>query len=409
MKRLWIAIVAFNLVAINLAMFGADLGTQATFRTENLDVTNQADVANALIAHSGVTLTSNVGPTIKTITSDPSGAVVEPRGSLRTRTDTAAVYLNTNGGTTWVSLLSNLQAGNVLAGPGIDGSAHFDGAATVLGLVPVANVYTLIAPIDVTDLIIDGGVTINPDGYPIHFSGTWSGSGTISAKGNDANVRIGGTARTGHILPGSTAGGNGGIGVATAATVGGATATVANDCVVNTAAGGSTGLACGGGGGGCTAADGCPSNAGRAGGAVTKSNAQNALQFRTIGWMIGNPGSNVVYSGSSGGGGGGASNNSSVLGGGGGAGGGWVQVFGKTCSSTATVTVAGGAGGNGTCDGVNAAGGGGGGGAGIAIVVCGNGTLPTIVTSGGPAGSSCLGGTSAGDGGPGVNFSWVVN
>jgi len=119
----WLAIIA--LAAFNLIRCRNELGTQATFRTENIDVTNQADVANGLIAHSGVTLTSSSGPTVRSIASNPDGSVTGTRGDLRLRTDAAALYQNTNGDTAWRTIASLSQI-NVVS-DGFDTACNFDG------------------------------------------------------------------------------------------------------------------------------------------------------------------------------------------------------------------------------------------------------------------------------------------
>lgn len=292
--------------------------------------------------------------------------------------------------------------GDSLFGSGYDGDLHFDGTTTILGIVPVANVYTLTRPIDARDLTIDGGVDIKPDGYPIHVSRTFSGSGRVHMNGADAVGRIGGTGYTAKTLPGSTAGGNGAIGVATASTAGGSVANSPFDFVDNQAIVGATGLTGGGGGGGSNGV-----SAGNGKGGAVARNAANMIDFRTIGWQTGRTSAGAVFSGATGGGGGNADTSSNDLGGGGGGGGGWIVLLVRNCTFTGSVEAKGGDGGAavhvlGNC------GGGGGGGGGVVVMVIGEGTLPTITVTGGIKGTSIGGGGAAGDGGPGINYSWKL-
>lgn len=180
-----------------------DTGTDAT-------ATGQFDVTNGLVAHSGLTLTSAVGPTFKTIASDPSGSVIEPRGSLRTRTDSSNLYLNQNGGTTWLDLAAVFTSTlNGLApasgggttnflradgtwnrpaaytnlnypffGDGLDGSLTFDGTTTILGIVPSANTYVLTHDIAGTTITVNSGVSIRFAGYRMMATTSITNNGT---------------------------------------------------------------------------------------------------------------------------------------------------------------------------------------------------------------------------------------
>ena len=96
-------------------------------------------------------------------------------------------------------------------GDASDGSRTFDGSTTILGMAPVANVYTLIRDFYFDTLTINSGITIKTDGYAI-YANTIAGSGKI--KGSTGNNGGNAGASTGQSTVGAvgTAGAQSGSG-----------------------------------------------------------------------------------------------------------------------------------------------------------------------------------------------------
>lgn len=88
-------------------------------------------------------------------------------------------------------------------GSGYQGAVTFDGAATILGLVPVANVYTMVQDISVSAMTVNSGVFINTGGFRIFCSGTLTNNGTIRNNGGAGGNAAGATAGIAGVLAGS--------------------------------------------------------------------------------------------------------------------------------------------------------------------------------------------------------------
>jgi hypothetical protein len=307
-------------------------------------------------------------------------------------------------------------------GPDLDGTVVFDGAATILGMVPVANVYTMVRDIGVVNLTIDVGVTLKPAGFRVSATGTVTINGIYDAKGNVGLPPSGGVAGVGGaVLPDGSvnAGSGGGAGGGATATSGGAVIGVMSwwtASSVNLAGNGSgTGdpgdpgdvPGRGGGGGGSNGTGG----QGGSGGTIAAASVGSGLSNMRAIWR-GLPdihaASNGVaygtrYEAGSGGGG------SALAGGaGGGSGGSWASISAPTITGTGTITANGGAGGAGGSVTTTGCGGGGGGGGGIVCLIyntrAGSLTVTSTGGAGGVAGTGS-GGAVGGVGGNGANGS----
>lgn len=284
-------------------------------------------------------------------------------------------------------------------GDGSDGALNFDGAATVLGLVPSGNVYTQTRPIYGTTITIASGVTINQGGYPMFASveiiGPGSGTATISRRGNNAvnSTAIGpgavGVGLSTGILPGS---GSGGAGV-NANVAGNPGTNIVGTPQGYTGSGGAGGAGSGGAGG----LGGTSTELG-----VTSNGWRLALNIITARSLV-NSGFSV---GPGGGGGGGNSGSPSGSGGGGGA---WAVVTAPLFTNAANilVTAAGGNGGNAHNGGGNAGGGGGGKG-GFVGVLYSTGTAPTTSVVGGSPGTGVGTGVAGSTGTNGIAIAMRV-
>lgn len=322
-----------------------------------------------------------------------------------------------------------LVSKEVLFGSGNDGDLVFDGAATILGLVPAANIYTMNRDIWADDLTIDSGVTVRPNGFRIYVLGTLTLNGTIEENGgNGGNGGTGagasGTAGSSRAATygcaraaGGTGGNQGAGGLAGANTTNvwryGVNGSVAGGPAAGAGATGNSGTnggvfqgAGGASGGGHSAGT---SPAGSNGGSVTM--AAVALGPWVDEWLAASTCRPSDYtsaqlscgSGGGGGSGGGLGGAGSAgCGGGGGGGGGWVFVAAYNVTGSGSIEAKGGNGGNGgnASGGNNGGGGGGGGGAGgvVILVTKAGGTTPTISVAGGAGGT---GGTKSGTGGNG--------
>mgnify|MGYP001569786796 CR=1 FL=1 len=271
--------------------------------------------------------------------------------------------------------------GHTLVGDGSDGALVYDGVATILGMAPNANRYTLTRDIYATNLTVNSGITIRTGGFRIFCRGTLANAGTISCNGSNAVNNTGGAgyvnAGTLGITSGAGANGitSGGVGQP------GGTATSGNIAGSSGGSGGAAGP-----------------NGGGTGGTTTVATAAMG-SIRDIGFLarcrlIGNQAAN----GSNGGGSGGATigGGAGATGGGGSAAGG-VVISCITLNNTGTISANGGVGGNASGITGDSVCGGGGGGAGgwvfvLASIVIATGT---IQASGGLAG---FGGGGGGNG-----------
>ena len=290
---------------------------------------------------------------------------------------TAGQHLVTGGAganPSWVDTLN-------VYGDGNQGAVTWDGAATVLGVAPVANVYTLTADIYVSSATHNAGVTIKPNGYRIYCSGLWAFADATSIIQYDGNAGSGLTAGAtltaqGPVFCVGQAGGNG------RSTTGSGSA-------------GTTGSTCAGGAGG---AGGAPSSGGSGGGggAATVPTA-NQGGYRHLGHILWYPrvqNGNTMSSMNGGAGGGGGGTNigtGTATSGGGGGGAGIIHAFLRYVSGAGVLRAAGGAGAAASATGNGNAGGGGGGGGGAIYLVTSTPSPACTLSAAGGAGGALAG------------------
>ncbi len=262
-------------------------------------------------------------------------------------------------------------------GSGITGDVHWTVANS-----PV----TMGCDLYMHDLIIDAGVTVNPGGFIIYCSGTFTNNGLISVDGGAGGNGATGTGAGGagglpayyggpHTVFNPIAGAAGEGATAAAATNG--TANVAPAAL--SVQGIMTMYAGGGGGGGAA--------------------------HGTADGVTGLPSAPIV--GARGGQGGAATGSGATArrGGGGGAGGGIIVIVAANIVNNGTISAKGGKGGNGVTSTDASGNGGGGGGGSIILAVKGGGTyVPgTLVVTGGAAGTGGAGGSAGANG-----WTWQV-
>ncbi len=282
-------------------------------------------------------------------------------------------------------------------GNGADGVLVYDGAATILGMAPVANVYTLTRDIYPSSMTVNAGVTINENDFKIWCKGTLTfiATSNINHNGGDALLDAHGS--------GALA-----AGTVNSSATGGSTCPDGSDAGTGAGTGGfnANGYQLGGNGG----AGGLGSSgAGGAGGAGSVPDPHyggiqvfNALPFAVL--NSGPTGVNLA-SGSAGGSGAGDGVNN---GGGGGGASGSIVIAAKIIVGTGTIQAKGGAGG--ASAGAGNVGGGGGGGGGWIVVVT-SAAIPNTITldvSGG-AGGAKHGTGVAGSAGSAGNIYQIVN
>jgi len=277
---------------------------------------------------------------------------------------------------------------SLLLGGAPDGDLVFDGVATVLGLVPVAGVYTMTRDILANNVTVNVGVRIRTRGFFIVGTGTLTNNGQIDDNGNDA---VGATAgaglaamdRFGGSVAGgtpSTSGGN------SNPTIRGYFPTAAGAAGGGVNGNGATGARGAGGGGG-----GGPISGGSLGGSLT---ATTGTTFTNDILRGANPANTQWTWGSGGGGSGGNTVGTRGAGGGGGR---CVFVSFGAIAGTGTIQAKGGNGASGTGDGA----GGGGGGGGLVFVEARSNTGNTFSTAGGLGGTGSGGAGNGGAGGAG--------
>lgn len=280
-----------------------------------------------------------------------------------------------------VGVDSNGQLSTIIPlwyGDGTDGSQTFDGTTTILGLVPVANVYTLDRDIVLQSGIINAGVTILTNCFRIFCRGNLTNNGTIQNDGGPGltDGSNGGTASQQVI-------GAGGFGGAGSVNDGNAGSTV------NTAIGGSGGD---GGAGGTGAA-------GLKGDSVAPLPFEGTYRtFLVLTQGAYTPSSDYLAAGAGGGGGGGDGVNTGAGGGGGGSG---LFIAAYTILGTGVIRSNGGNGGNG---GTGNVGGGGGGGGGF-VIICSFSASSNAITGQTITATGGSGGTGSGTGVAGSNGS----
>lgn len=91
------------------------------------------------------------------------------------------------------SSLSNfLDAPDSIYGTGMDGDAVLNGSSTVLGMIPVSNVYSMTSDLYFDDLTIGNNVRLAPNGYRIFVKNTLS-LGTNSTIGFESGYAVAGS------------------------------------------------------------------------------------------------------------------------------------------------------------------------------------------------------------------------
>lgn len=132
----------------------------------------------------------------------------------------ASTYLQTDGTKTlsWVGISSPQDAIGYF-GQSTTSPANLDGTNTYFWTSKNGSVYTLTQDVQLSDLTVASGVTLNTGNYIIYGTGTLTNSGTIQnngAAGGDGGSMVGGTAgatTTGGTLATNTSGKVGGAGV----------------------------------------------------------------------------------------------------------------------------------------------------------------------------------------------------
>jgi hypothetical protein len=295
-----------------------------------------------------------------------------------------------------------------LFGTGPDGAVTFDGSATVLGMVPASNVYTMTRDIAVTNMTVNTGITVNSAGFRIFVTGILTNNGHVSSNGKNgaSPVTAGGVSFTSAFFANPNSSGGAGANGNSAGNNGTVQANTtpqpyASDSVNTATAHAANGATTGAGGGG---GDGGVNNGGTGGGggAVTAA-AQGYSDFMTF-YTAHSSGRGATSAiGCGGGGGGGASNGTTGQGGGGGSGGGVVFVAANVITGTGDFTAVGGNGGNSVAGNATATGGGGGGGGGIVAILYRTSTGSwTTSVAGGTGGNKTGTGTNGGNGFQGV-------
>ena len=360
---------------------------------------------------------------------DPNGIISAPAGSLCLDDTTPGVWMNTDGATAWVQLATNVTAVDGIGwfGDGSDGTVTWDGVSNVLGLAPVAGVYTLTRDVMVRNSTISAGARVDTAGFRYFDNGTCTinGTGRISRNGNNGGAAAGVSAGaagaacrgTNVLLADGIAGaigGGAGPAQATAARrlTGGAGVAGGGNGGAGTpgsnGAPGGVGQGGGGGGGGGTNSGTGGSAAGGTGGANTLVAANQGGDTADImtginGGTMRQPSTKIgAGAGGAGGGAGGLGGGGGTqgAGGGGGSAGGYTVVCCRRFAGTASPAIEsiggnGGLGGN-AAGGVNGGGGGGAGGpGGVAVVV-----TTTSATDWPDSQVSVAGGTGANGGTP---------
>lgn len=245
-------------------------------------------------------------------------------------------------------------------GHGLDGAVTFDGAATVLGIVPAGGVYILNRDIFLTSGVVTG-CSVLTVGYRIFCTGTFNviAGATVRNLGGPAGSGSDATSYgTNALFNGVTLGGAGGTGGPGGSTANGAGTGFPQTGPANTSRGGA-------GGAGSTSAGGTA-------GTTTPLTELHTRAWQTPpatyrGWwetrhLGAAPSLVTLQAATSGGGGGGDGANA---GGGGGVAGGFIVISARELILAGTLNARGGAGGNAVAG--NCGGGGGGGGGSVLL------------------------------------------
>jgi hypothetical protein len=262
-------------------------------------------------------------------------------------------------------------------GNGSDGNLTFDGAATVLGLVPAAGVYTANKDISANNCTLSGATTnLKMNGFRLFVRGTLTTSGGAIITSDGVNCTTRATAGYGPIntIFGGLPGGQGGDGVVSAVAGSPPALTISLPGGAGHYSLGGSGGAGGASGGGTNGGTGIPAM-GIAGFPPAQGNP-NICNASTLGWVLGTASNAPIWSplqGGMGGSGGGASGSGGSAGGGG-TGGGILAVCARrlVLASAGNLRARGGTGSNGLATGVSGAGGGGGGGGGLLMLAYGD-------------------------------------
>ncbi len=332
-------------------------------------------------------------PTADTVQS-PGGYSGLPVVTCNAGAGSAATALDTNG----LATCSHVTIIPVSPywGDGADGALHYDGIATVLGVVPSGNVYDLNRVVNCTTLLVDAPVTIRFRNFWMTCTGTATINGLIGNIGNNGSGRVPGSSiPTGAYATSSTpTGGAGAFGVGAGGAAGGTANSPTTWSASASAPAGANGGQGQGGGGGSVAGF-----AGGIGGAVGIASVNLGRVSAETGFSLNNRGNGTAWDYASGGGGGAVLDGSGTGGGGGGPGALTFFAAPKIIGSGTISSRGGNAGTAALGGGATAAAGGAGGGGGWTIVVYGTRTGGTVTFD--AAGG--LGTAGAGTGGTGGN------
>lgn len=265
------------------------------------------------------------------------------------------------------------------------GNVVFDGASTVLGVVPAGSVYILTNDIEVGDMTIEANVVVKCDGYIPRVNGTlWvKSTARLTSNQNDASGMTAGASLSARGSTGATAAAGGA----------GRNTTGAGNNGTGAGARNITGSRSGNGGGG----GGQPGGAGN----NTVAPAANLGKWRNWSFVMRQRMTDNTSANGSGGGGGGGCNvgTGTAQSGAGGSAALPLYVFCKYLRNEGTIDANGGAGSNASATGDGAAGGGGGGAAGCVFIVTDSiVSLGTIQANAGTNGTGAGGGASGGVG-----------
>lgn len=304
--------------------------------------------------------------------------------------DTGVVKIRHKQGATETELILGAGGGggNAIYMDGADGAVDFDGANTFLFATLSGSTYTLKRNIYCTDMDVQSGITLLPDGFVIYGNGTLTNDGTIHFNGANASGSSAGTAPASNVrpLPVGLAGGAG-VGIGAAAAAGSIGAQGSNSLMISF------------GGRGASAFLTATTHQGRAGGLFsqhpgsTNNNLGGTRLYKNWVMLTTKPIA-LINIGAGGGGGGKSAVGTSCQSGGGGASGNAVLIIFKDIINTGTISANGGNGGNATGTAANAGGGGGGSGGVVHLVYNSLDDTGTISAAGGNGGTSIALGTT---------------
>lgn len=323
---------------------------------------------------------SDFGGTAAGLTTAPPGASYLTLGTNTTLTNERVLTAGTNitftdggaGSTLTINATASSGIGWVWYGTGEDGAAVMDGSNTFSFASKSGNNYTLTRSVQLTNLTIDAGCTLDPDSYAVYCSGTLTNNGTIKTNGSTGQINATTTGRTANCYGGSTGCDSGQAGTNANPALGGA-----------------------GGNGGTDDLG----NAGQAGGTVTlpteaTGGIATAGSIYTL--TTGRQFNGTVITGGAAGGTGHATAGNPFGGGGGGTGGGVIPLFALAMAGNGSIQANGGSGATAVSAGC---GGGGGGGGGVIIVITNTSTWRSLYTLAVTAGSGGAGGGGTGGSG----------